>query len=273
MQLNDRECVAFLQWCLPHLQMTWNGFRKVRRQVCKRIKRRLVYLDIKSLNSYQQYLMDTPSEWLALDNMMRINISRFYRDKGVFSNIVDWVFPDLVQQFSGQTDKFCCWSIGCGSGEEVFSILILWEEFLKRNPSIGISLNVIGTSTDPSTLERARQGVYSMGSIKEIPQKTVNSAFIKENDEFRIKIGYKQKATFLLQDIRKKMLPGTFHIIFCRNLIFTYFDTILQEKLLNKLLKQLLPGGFLIIGKHECLPGGISSLQKLSSCIFKKLKD
>ncbi len=66
--MKDAEGVKFLQWCLPRLRLIWPGYRKVRRQVYKRIQRRLETLSLSSLADYQRYLQTHPEEWTVLDS-------------------------------------------------------------------------------------------------------------------------------------------------------------------------------------------------------------
>ncbi len=87
------ELVEFLQWCLPYLGLRWQGLRKVRNQVGKRLRRRLCDLDLADLVGYRAYLASHPDEWPHLDAMCRITISRFYRDRVVFEAISSLVLP------------------------------------------------------------------------------------------------------------------------------------------------------------------------------------
>lgn len=75
--MKDTECVEFLQWALPRLHMRWQGFRKVRGQVCKRIGRRIRELNLGEGADYRTYLESHPAEWSVLDDLCRITISRF----------------------------------------------------------------------------------------------------------------------------------------------------------------------------------------------------
>jgi hypothetical protein len=79
--MQDAECVALLRWALPRLGLRWPGFRKVRRQVCKRINRRIKELGLADVAAYREHLERVPEEWPRLDALCRITISRFYRDR------------------------------------------------------------------------------------------------------------------------------------------------------------------------------------------------
>ena len=82
--MREEECTLFLQWALPRLDLAWPGFRKVRNQVCKRLRRRMRDLGVESYAAYREKLEADPAEWQALDSFCRITISRFCRDRGTF---------------------------------------------------------------------------------------------------------------------------------------------------------------------------------------------
>ena len=89
--MGDRDCIDFLQWGLPCLRLRWPGYRKVRRTVCKRLRRRLRDLDLPDLAAYRGFLEGHPEEWARFDAFCWIPTSRFYRDRGVFNYLADQV--------------------------------------------------------------------------------------------------------------------------------------------------------------------------------------
>jgi chemotaxis protein methyltransferase CheR len=62
------------------------------------------------------------------------------------------------------------------------------------------------------------------------------------------------------QDIRHALPEGRFHLVLCRNLVFTYFDDALQRDLLKQIAGRLRANGVLVTGKKEKLPQGASTL-------------
>ena len=82
--MNDADCIRFLQWSLPRLGLRWAGFRRVRGQVCKRLRKRLAALGLNDLSDYRALLAADAAEWRQLDGLCRVSISRFYRDQGVW---------------------------------------------------------------------------------------------------------------------------------------------------------------------------------------------
>ena len=76
--VKDADCTDFLRWALPRLGMRWAGFRRVRRQVCKRLRRRIADLGLRGLAGYPALLEKDSEEWTGLDGLCRISISCFY---------------------------------------------------------------------------------------------------------------------------------------------------------------------------------------------------
>ena len=99
--VKDADCTAFLQWALPRLGMRWPGFRRVRGQVCKRLRRRMAELGLRNLAAYRALLETHSGEWVPLDGLCRISISRFYRDQGVWRTLEREVLPPLGREGTG----------------------------------------------------------------------------------------------------------------------------------------------------------------------------
>ncbi len=125
--VKDTDCVGFLQWALPRLELRWSGFRRVRRQVCKRLARRLRVLGLDDLSAYQAVLGQDPEEWRRLDQLCRISISRFYRDREVWRRLETELLPTLARQATARgIRRLRIWSAGCASGEEPYSMALMW---------------------------------------------------------------------------------------------------------------------------------------------------
>lgn len=251
--MNDRTCVQFLQWALPRLHFRWRGFRKVRRQVCRRIDKRLAELELGSIDSYQKYLEEHSDEWKVLDRLCLITISRFYRNSGVFDYFANDVFPALVNNFRSQDiETIRVWCAGCASGEEPYTVALLWH-FLVRPFFPDLRLEIFATDIDPVMLGRAEKGCYAMSSLRELPVEWVCRAFDERDGLYHLNKPLKEYVRFALMDIRKDSPEGMFHVVLCRNLAFTYFDQDLQGRILNKIYNVTETNGALITGTHEII--------------------
>lgn len=252
--MKDDQCVRFLQWALPQMHMRWPGFRKVRRQVCKRVDRRMKALGLTAIDEYENYLETHADEWATLNSLCRITISRFSRDRGVFATLADAVLPELVRSISARRgDTLRAWSVGCASGEEPYTLAVLWQTQLRqRFPDV--KLDVMATDIDTQMLERANEARYTFGSLKELPADLRDRVFTREDDTFHLHADYRRDVTFLEQDVREACPVGPFDLVLCRNLVFTYFDDELQAEVLSRIIDAMADGAALVIGIHEDLP-------------------
>ena len=252
--MTDSECVELLQWALPRLRFRWPGFRKVRRQVRRRVERRLQSLGLAGADAYRDYLQSHPQEWQVLDSCCRITISRFYRDRGVFDYLGQTVLPALAQAaIQRGADEVRCWSAGCASGEEPYTLVILASRGALA-PFPGVRLRVLATDADEHVLERARRGRYPPSSLKEVPPDWLAGPLVQTGEEYEVREALRGQVEFREQDIRSGMPDGPFDLVLCRNLVFTYFDEPLQREILQRIIERVRPGGVLVIGKQESLP-------------------
>lgn len=251
--MRDDDCVALLRWALPRLQLNWAGFRKVHGQVCKRLRGRLRELGLADFTAYRTHLESDPGEWERLDHCCRITISRFYRDRPVFDAIAARVLPDLAARAEREKRSLRAWSVGCASGEEPYSLKILWDlEVAPRFP--GVALSIVATDVDAEVLRRAREGRYPAGSLRELPARLRDRSLEAVDGDFRVRPQHREGVVFLHQDLRRTLPDGCFDLVLCRNLAFTYFAPPLRRTALARLLGRLRPLGYLVIGSGERLP-------------------
>ena len=266
----EREWIAFLQWAMPRRQFRWRGFRNVRGQVEKRIARRMKQLGLRSLGAYRSYLDEHPQEWSAIDASCHITISRFYRDRGVFDALERELLPALAARALGEDGVIRCWSAGCASGEEPYTLAILWK--LRVQPAFpSVHLRIIATDVDAEVLERARVARYPAAALRELPPALTSVAFFRSGDDYVLEPELRAEVELRLQDIRGGQPSEHFHLVLCRNLAFTYFDVPLQREILEGIRQRTLPGGFLVIGRHEALPPGATGWMPLrASKIYRR---
>jgi chemotaxis protein methyltransferase CheR len=251
--VNDPDCTSFLQWALPRLDLRWAGFRKVRRQVCKRLKRRMSDLGIRNFGAYRARIEADPTEWQVLDECSHITISRFFRDRGVFEVLRRQVLPDIAMRARREGRNAHIWAAGCASGEEPYTVKILWDvEVAGFFPDV--SLSIVATDIDNTMLARARDGCFEATSLHELPPDLVGQAFDRVGQLFCVKPRHRENIEFRLEDLRVETPASLFDLVLCRYVAFTYFATPLQQAVLDRIVERLLSGGYLVIGTHERLP-------------------
>ncbi len=221
----------FLHLIAPRLQLRLKGFRKVRRQVFRRFKRRMVSLELDGFEDYWEYVGGCEDEWKVLAELCRVTITRFYRDRGLWEFLTASVVPRVSR----------CWSAGCASGEEAYTLSI----------AAGGSLEILGTDIDEVLLERARAAVYPLGVLRDLPPAWRSRAF----DGGRLRAEFRRGVSFSRADMRDLGAAdlGRFDLVLCRNSVFTYFEPSLQLEILGRMA---IPGCYLVLGCHEQLPPG-----------------
>lgn len=269
--VSDKDCTALLQWALPQVELRWPGFRKVRNQVCKRLRARMRDLGLDNYSAYRARLEADPSEWQIFDECCHITISRFFRDRGIFEVVRRVVLPDVAARAKREGRAAEVWSAGCASGEEPYTVKILWDiEIARVYP--GVSLAIVATDVDDAMLARAREGCFEATSLHELQPPLIEQAFDRIGMRYCIKPEHRADIEFLDQDLRTEMPSRVFDLILCRYVAFTYFSEPLQRKVLAGMVERLRPLGYLVIGTHERLPDDFPELRALLGApqIFQK---
>jgi chemotaxis protein methyltransferase CheR len=250
-------CTEFLQWALPRLGRRWAGYRKVQSLVCKRLGRRLRTLGLADLGAYRGWLESHAAEWPELDALLGIPISRFYRDRGVFDSVGRDVLPALARAArEASHPTLDCWSAGCASGEEPYTLAILWR--LRIQAAFpGLAARIVATDAVAALLDRARSGRYLASSLKELPPDLRAAAFEARGELWCVRPEFRD-VEFLRQDLRAEMPEGPFDLVLCRNVVATYYAPAVQREIMMRIADRLRPGGALVLGVHEALPEGLA---------------
>jgi len=249
------------------LQLRYEGFRRVRGQVCKRVGRRMKTLGVPGLAAYLERLEADSAERAVLDALCRVTISRFYRDRGVFDALREPLLPEVLEAARARGESVLrVWSAGCASGEEPYSLAVLFRLGLRpRFPDFRLEL--VATDADAALLERARRGCYRRATLRELPPEWVAQAFSPRDGELCLRPELREGLDFRCEDLRQRMPEGPFHLVLCRNVAFTYFAPPVQREVLARLLERLAPGGLLVIGAHESLPEGFPGLTRAAGAL------
>lgn len=254
--MTNAECGAFLSWALPRLGLHPPAFRKVRGQVCKRLRRRMRGLGVAGFDAYRSVLEAEADEWRTLEDCCRITITRFCRDHDTWVRLRNTVLPRLAaESLDAGASALRAWSAGCGGGEEPYSLRILWALALSRRFP-GLQLKIVATDSDPVMLRRAHAAVYRRSSMREVPHAWINEAFEPSNGLLRLRPDYRADIHFTRQNLRTAMPDGPFDLVLCRYLAFTYFDMAGRRLALQGIANRLRPGGILMLGANERPPPG-----------------
>ncbi len=250
------------------MRLRWPGFRAVRRQVCHRIDRRRTALGFATIGDYRRLLEANRDEWLVLDELCRVTISRFARDRAIWVELATGVLPELAREAArAGRSNVRAWSAGCGAGEEPYSLAIAWEVAVApRWPEI--VLDVLATEIDEVQLRRAATATYPASTLRELPDAWRASSFEHIANGERLREQPRARVRFMRHDIRTPPPDGPFDLVLCRNLAFTYFEESLQREVAASLHGVLRTGGALVVGIHEHLPDSAPGFEPRSRCMY-----
>ncbi len=239
----------FLKVVAPLLGLQWRPFQ--RRGIKRKIERRIIEVGFSHFNEYLLKIQRDPEERGHLSKILTVTISRFFRDREVFGALEHSILPSILK--SREKGEVKLWSIGCASGEEPYSISLLWtEKFAKDYPEIRLS--ILATDINEEMLRRAEEGRYQKSSLREIPEYILKRYFAIENGSYVLDRRIRESVEFRKHNILEEGPLLGMDIVFCRNLAFTYFSKECQINVLKKIADSLREKGYLVIGKDESLP-------------------
>ncbi len=184
--------------------------------------------------------------------LMTVSISRFFRDRRFWATLEKILLPDIIQM---RNEKISVWSAGCACGDEVYSFMIVWDRLIKTCSHLP-DLHITATDLNPAYLQRARAGIYSAGSLKELTPEIRSEYFTKKPGEklFEVKDFLKKDISWRIHHLLSEPPGRDFDIVFLRNSVLTYYEEKLKKRAFEKVLSRLAPGGILIIGSNESIP-------------------
>ena len=239
----------FLREAAQFLGLQWRPFQ--RRGIKRKVERRIAEIGLSDFEEYLLKIEEESEERTYLSKILTVTISRFFRDREVFNILETSLIPTIVKKRKEGDLKI--WSIGCASGEEPYSIALLWKEkFETIWPQIHLS--ILATDVDEKMIRRGKEGRYKKSSLKEVPEDVLRRFFKNENGFYVLDRSIRSSVEFRRHDIiYDEPFLGS-DIVFCRNLVFTYFSKECQISVLKKIFSSLKDDGYLVVGWDESLP-------------------
>lgn len=256
---------------LNRFEFSWSGYKKVRKGVKKRINRHMKELGCRNMMVYLAELDEKDEIRQHCELLLTVSITRFFRDRQFWKTLENNLLPDL---FKKNTDKVKVWSAGCSCGDEVYSFKIVWDCLKKKFMELP-ELELVATDMNPVYIDKARAGIYSYSSLKEVKKELLYTYFKQKAGKklYEVKASLKNNINWKTHHLLADPPGSDFNIIFLRNNVLTYYESRLKEIALENVLESLAPFGLLIIGSHEVLPFDIKGLSHVELCSYVFRKD
>ena len=227
--------------------------RCLRRRIAVRLRAR----NIATYGEYAALLDVDQREYEKLIDALTINVTKLFRNWEAYAALERNVVPAV---WSAPEAALHVWSAGCASGEEAYSLAIL---FHRHATGLGEEtrldrLCVTGTDIDRDSLEAAERGAYVESAFADTPT-DIRRTYFSSGSPAIVDPRIRPLVRFSSHDLIRHPMPSGQHLIACRNVII-YFDRPAQERLFKRFHAALAPGGFLVLGKVETLLGETRSL-------------
>jgi chemotaxis methyl-accepting protein methylase len=226
------------------LQLTSYKQPCLRRRLAVRMRARGVH----TFAAYAALLDRVPEEYDLLLDALTINVTRFFRNPDTYTLLRERVVPDLTAQVAPAV-----WSAGCATGEEPYSLAILFTEQAERAGKRART-RIDATDLDPGALERMRHAEYPAPAVADVPPDLL-ARYFSPGPPYRIDARVRRLVRLVRHDLTREAPPEPpYHLVVCRNVVI-YFDRATQERLFQRFFDALVPGGYLLLGKVETLFG------------------
>jgi two-component system, chemotaxis family, CheB/CheR fusion protein len=269
---NKEEFDPHFEALLEHLKRNrgfdFTGYK--RSSLVRRVRTRMHTVGITDYPDYIDYLEVHPEEFALLFNTILINVTTFFRDPEAWQYLAENIIPTIINK-SANENQIRIWSAGCASGQEAYTLAMLfcealgWQEFHDR-------VKIYATDVDEEALSQARMGTYSSNETKDVPLVLADKYFTVVGKEHVFRSDMRRSIIFGRHDLMKDAPIPQLHLLTCRNTLM-YFNAEAQSAILRRFHFALRPNGYLFLGKAEMLlsHGNLFNQVGLEYRVFSKV--
>ncbi|MBX3185822.1 MAG: PAS domain-containing protein [Labilithrix sp.] len=217
----------------------------------RRIARRMALRRLTTLREYVHALRDDSAEIKGLFEDILIHVTSFFRDGEAFERLKEHVFPEILRQKRDHGGAIRIWSVGCSTGEEVYSLVMPLLELLDEENASDVPVQVFGTDIGERAIEKARAGWYPDAAVRDIRSERLARFFTKhERGGYSIAKSVRERCAFVRHDVTSDPPFSKLDLVSCRNVLI-YLGPELQKRVLATFHFALNEPGFLLLGRAE----------------------
>ncbi len=233
--------------------------------IMRRIERRMAVNAAEGLDSYITFLHKNPQEAQALAREIMIGVTSFFRDPEAFEFLAREVIPTLFAD-RDPDDPVRIWHAGCATGEEVYSMAILIQEYLNER-RLTARVQIFATDIDEAAIGVARAGLYPDGIGADVEEERLKRFFTRSDGFWQVTKQIREMIVFAHHNLLKDPPFSRLDLLVCRNFLI-YMNADIQKRIIPLFHQVLKPGGFLFLGSAET----VGSHSDLFTPIDKKWK-
>jgi two-component system CheB/CheR fusion protein len=218
--------------------------------ILRRITKRIALNQINTIEDYEAFLQNNPAEIKKLYKDFLIGVTSFFRDKEVFDCVEKKAIPYLMANCL-EKQVMRIWVCGCSTGEEAYSLAILFNEALVKTKQF-IRVIIFATDIDKDAIDFARNGIYSESAVGDINPERLSNCFVHKENGVQLKKHIREMVVFAHHNVIKDPPFTKMDMISCRNLLI-YLNTDLQKKIIPVFDYSLNKDGLLLLGTSESI--------------------
>jgi two-component system CheB/CheR fusion protein len=247
---------------------TGNDFSSYKKNTLyRRIERRMTVHKIDKIVTYVHFLQGNHKEVEILFKELLIGVTNFFRDSQVWVKLKENILPGILAS-AQQGSVIRAWIPGCSTGEEAYSLAIVFKEALdEMEPRADASLQIFATDIDAEAIDTARKGYFPVNIAADVSPERLSRYFISTDDGYRIKTEIREMVVFAQHNIILHPPFTKIDILSCRNLLI-YMDSDLQKKIISLFYYSINPKGVLLLGNSESL----GNQENLFTTVDSKMK-
>jgi two-component system CheB/CheR fusion protein len=260
-----------LEALLEHIRTTrgvdFSGYKRT--TLSRRIRKRMADVGVSRFEDYADLLEAHADEFNALFSTILINVTTFFRDRPAWDYVAERLIPSLLES-QGRGQPIRVWSAGCASGEEPYSVAMLFAEVVGMEDLRKV-VKIYATDVDEEALAEARQGSYSPKDVAEVPEALRDRYFDTAGTRLMLRNELRRAVIFGRHDLTADAPISRLDLLVCRNTLM-YFNAETQHQILRRFHFALEDRGSLFLGKAEMLlsHGGLFLPVSMKNRIFRK---
>ncbi|MCI3931833.1 CheR family methyltransferase [Streptomyces sp. AN091965] len=255
----DEELEELLGFLRDARGFDFTGYK--RSSLGRRIRKRMADADISSYADYRDLLETNSDEFGVLFNTILINVTSMFRDPDAWTYLQREVLPELLAE-AGPEEEIRVWSAGCSSGEEAYSLAIMFAEALGIEECLN-RVKIYGTDVDEEALRDARSALYTAKSLEALPTELRDKYFEQNGTQYSVRPDLRRRVIFGRHDVTRDAPISRLDLLVCRNTLM-YFNVEAQTQIIDRFHFALREGGYLFLGKAEMLLNDADRFQIVS---------
>ena len=229
--------------------------------IIRRIEKRISINRYDSIEDYVSFIASNKREVNILYKELLIGVTRFFRDHDSFERLKEKVIPELLKR--EQSEPLRIWCVGCSTGEEAYSLAILFKEYQEEN-KISRDVKLFATDIDRDSVEFAGVGLYPESIVSDVSAERLGRFFTRMQDGYKVNENIRNMVVFASHNVLKDPPFSKMDLISCRNMLI-YLNSEVQQKILSMLYFSLNKEGFLFLGSSESVGEMSNGFQALDA--------